>query len=101
MQAGVAVLGATLLEQWELPDEVITAVRHQHTVSYVGDHITWVQLLQVASTMLAGDLEAPMQHMEDVEALAALGLEAPDLENVAELLSASHAQLETLAKAVA
>lgn len=94
------VLAATLFEQWQLPAELVTAVRHQHTPDYAGPHATWVNLLQVASQMLDDDLEGGDWQISN-EALEKLGLDTLDLEAVARILQDSRMELEGLARAVA
>jgi HD-like signal output (HDOD) protein len=94
------VLASTLFEQWQLPDELVTAVRHQHTADYAGPHATWVNLLQVAIRMLEDDLEGGGWEIDN-DALAKLGLKAMDLEAVASILQESRMELESLARAVA
>ena len=91
------VIASALLEQWDLPNEIVTAVRHQHTTGYTGQHAAWVQLLQLANEMMGSDAVIDQQRLN----AASVGLAEEDLEAVVELLSDSRDELEGLARAVA
>jgi len=45
-------LGALLLEQWNLPEEIIVAVREHHREDYNGPHAVYPQLVMLADHML-------------------------------------------------
>lgn len=47
-------LGAWLLEKWNLPEEVIVAVRHHHREDYEGPHAVYPRLVLLADRMLKG-----------------------------------------------
>ena len=46
------VIAASLLELWELPDEVTTAMRFQFVENYSGEHSTYVNLLSTSRKLL-------------------------------------------------
>ena len=43
---------ACLLQQWELPSELVTAVRHQHTYGFEGEHAAYAKILYLAVRLL-------------------------------------------------
>jgi HD-like signal output (HDOD) protein/prolyl-tRNA editing enzyme YbaK/EbsC (Cys-tRNA(Pro) deacylase) len=47
-------LGAWLLEKWNLPAEIVTAVRHHHDEDYQGPHEAYARLVLLADRMLKG-----------------------------------------------
>ena len=47
------IIAASLLELWELPDEVTTAMRFQYVEDYWGEHQTYVNLLTLSQALLA------------------------------------------------
>jgi HD-like signal output (HDOD) protein/prolyl-tRNA editing enzyme YbaK/EbsC (Cys-tRNA(Pro) deacylase) len=47
-------LGAWLLERWDIPEEIITAVRHHHQEDYDGPHAAYPALVLLADRMLKG-----------------------------------------------
>lgn len=47
-------LGALLLGRWNLPEEVVTAVRHHHDERYQGPHEVYVHLVLLADRLLKG-----------------------------------------------
>ena len=47
-------LGAWLLEKWNLPEEIVIAVREHHREDYDGPHAVYPQLILLADRMLRG-----------------------------------------------
>jgi len=47
-------LGALLLEQWNMPQEIIVAVREHHREDYNGPHAVYPRLVMLADRMLKG-----------------------------------------------
>jgi HD-like signal output (HDOD) protein/prolyl-tRNA editing enzyme YbaK/EbsC (Cys-tRNA(Pro) deacylase) len=47
-------LGSWLLERWNMPEEVIVAVRHHHQEDYDGPHAVYPRLVLLADRMLKG-----------------------------------------------
>lgn len=45
-------IAAWLMEVWNMPEEIVTALRHQHNPEYNGDHAKYPKLLYVARQML-------------------------------------------------
>jgi HD-like signal output (HDOD) protein/prolyl-tRNA editing enzyme YbaK/EbsC (Cys-tRNA(Pro) deacylase) len=68
-------LGALLLEQWNMPQEIIVAVREHHREDYSGPHAVYPRLVQLADRLLK-DLEMGDAVSADLppELLNALGL---------------------------
>jgi HD-like signal output (HDOD) protein/prolyl-tRNA editing enzyme YbaK/EbsC (Cys-tRNA(Pro) deacylase) len=68
-------LGAWLLEQWNMPEEIIVAVREHHREDYDGPHAVYPRLVLLADRMLRGlDMgDAPTNELSP-ELLDALGL---------------------------
>ena len=54
-------LASWLLDSWNLPMEVTTAIRHQHTPDFQGRHAQFVQVLQVAQQLLVNKGGLPGQ----------------------------------------
>jgi HD-like signal output (HDOD) protein len=46
-------IGAWLLEAWDLPEELVVAVRHHHDEGYWDRHATYPQLVLIANRALA------------------------------------------------
>ena len=46
-------LAAWLLDNWNMPEEIVTALRHQYNAHYDGDHAVYPHLIFVAKQMLA------------------------------------------------
>ena len=76
-------IAAGLLQQWRMPDELVTAVRHQHNPFYEGEHADFVRLLYIATRSLRrlgfgdGPREMPEEYLYD-----ALGLRPDAVEEV-------------------
>jgi len=47
-------LGAWLLEQWNMPEEIIVAVREHHHEDYDGPHAVYSRMVLIADRMLSG-----------------------------------------------
>lgn len=45
-------LGARLMERWNMPVEVMTAVRHHHELEYRGTHATYANLVLLATRLV-------------------------------------------------
>lgn len=45
-------IAAWLMEVWNMPEEIVTALRHQNNPEYDGDHAKYAKLLYVARQML-------------------------------------------------
>lgn len=69
-------LGAWLLEKWNMPDEIVVAVRHHHREDYDGPHAVYSRLVLLADRMLKGHGigDAPT-HELPAGLLASLGLQ--------------------------
>lgn len=73
-------LGALLLERWNLPEEIVTAVRHHHDPQYQGPHEVYVHLVLLADRLLKGldlgDAESADLPRESLEILQIQELQA-------------------------
>lgn len=90
------VIAATLLELWELPDEITTAVRFQNVADYSGAHASYVHLLTLAQELFwhgPGQLDQNCQKI-----VRELGISDDDLLEIAEVLSQSQDELDELAQ---
>jgi len=45
-------IGAWLLHTWRMPDELVTALRHQHDAEYAGPHAVYANLIYMALRLL-------------------------------------------------
>lgn len=52
MCAGHAQVGAWLMQRWDLPAPVVTAVRHHHQPEFEGEHASYSQLVLCADRLL-------------------------------------------------
>jgi HD-like signal output (HDOD) protein len=55
-------IGAWLLEEWKLPEQVTVAIREHHNENYEGDYATYANIVLIASRLLRsqgmGDAES-------------------------------------------
>ena len=94
-------IAATLLELWELPDEVTTAMRFQSVKAYRGEHHTYVRLLQL-SHVLSAHAQLGHRTLEGCDAKIEFGdlnLDWRGVEGVIETVFDSKAELGELARA--
>ena len=90
------VIAATLLELWELPDEITTAVRFQNVADYNGAHASYVHLLALAQELLR---HGPAQLDQNCQKIVReLGINDDDLLEIAEVISQSQDELDELAQ---
>lgn len=47
-----AQIGTWLMRSWDMPNELITAIRHHHNVVYRGEYAGYVQLITLVNTLL-------------------------------------------------
>ena len=95
-------IAASLLELWELPDEITTSLRFQHVPDYEGEHQSLVHLLSLAQSLLADQIHTanPDEFIlapEIYQRADALNIEAKNLELVAETILAARQDLGDLA----
>lgn len=84
MCAGHAEVGAWLMERWELPAPVVTAVRHHHNATFDGEHQVYSHLVLCADRLLKRYGLGDGEHRELPPALLEkLGLEADAASDVA------------------
>ena len=92
------VLAATLMELWELPDEVTTAVRFQHVANYAGEHQTYVKLLTMAKLMLNMGTEIDQLVLEYADEMK---MPQEGVETVQDTVQSSREELGDLAHSMA
>lgn len=54
IEMGHAQMGAWLMEAWNMPGEVVAAVREHHHDDYQGEHAVFVKLVKLANHLLKG-----------------------------------------------
>ena len=95
------VISATLLEQWNVPDEVTTALRFQYVPDYNGAHADFVHLLRLAESLVHDPLpdahETMVLQPQWLEAAARANVSEDGLRLVAETLQESKQELGDLA----
>lgn len=71
----------SLMHQWQMPHELVTAVRHQHNVSYASDNAAYANLLFITVRLLRqnGFGDGPFEVIPD-EMFERLGLSKEDAE---------------------
>lgn len=72
-----------LMQQWQMPDELVLAMRHQHNPAYTGEHADYAHLLYVASRSLRrhGFGDGPFEQC-DVAILDALALREEQVDEI-------------------
>ena len=95
-------IGAWLMESWNMPEELIIAVRHHHDEGYWEKHAVYPQLVFVANRLLAlygiGNMEKPEL---PTFAMEMLGLEETTVRLLTEQILANSEELDELAKRLA
>lgn len=84
---------ATLMQHWQMPEELIVAVSQQHNPTYTGEHARYVHLVQLANVLLSqqGIAEYPST-VSAAQLYQQLQLEPSEVERVLEqILVAEHA----------
>ncbi len=103
LNMGHAEMGALLMQNWRMPEEVIVALREHHNAGYQGDHAVYAHLVLVADHLLKqqciGDADpVPLP----IELMSAMGLDpaaaqvalesvlhcADELDGISQLLAA-------------
>lgn len=94
-------IAAALLELWNLPDEVTTSMRFQHTADYRGEHQTYVKLLHLAH-ILSAHAEAGYESLDGCDLQSTcleLDLDRRLVEEVFTAVFESKSDLHELARA--
>ncbi len=95
-------LGGWLLKAWQLPAEIVTAVRHHHDPDYRGDHSAYPNLVLVADRLLARTGIAVDSQTEIPESvLTDLALSHDQSEIVLAAVLQGESGLETMARQLA
>ncbi|GGY49438.1 hypothetical protein GCM10011297_22880 [Bacterioplanes sanyensis] len=92
-------VSAGLMQQWRMPDELVSATRHQHNPFYDGEHREYAHLLYVASRSLRrhGFGDGPFERTE-VHVLDELDLTAETVDEVTESVLGQLDELSTMAQ---
>ncbi len=96
-----AQIGEQLLRAWQLPDEVICAVAHHHSVDYSGDFSDYVYLLQVADILLDEEAGDEQRAERLARAVEALGIDVDCVVSLWEKILNDREGLESLARQLA
>ncbi len=95
-------IGAWLMEAWNLPAELVVAVRHHHDEEYWDQHATYSQLVLIANRVLAmrglGETDKPGLPPFCLEML---GLDEQQVVDIANSLFEKADELEDLARRLA
>ncbi len=92
-------IGAWLMQQWGLPEEIVIAIRWRDHADYWGDHAAYAHLARLATELVPG---TPIAADADVPAtLEMLGMYREDFDEAARRLQAESASLESLATQLA
>ncbi|MEE4280999.1 MAG: HDOD domain-containing protein [Pseudomonadales bacterium] len=89
------VLAATLLELWDLPEEITTAVRFQNVGGYVGEHQDHVALLRLAQDLLCYGPDG--LHEDSLATATQMGISELSISEVAEVILSAQNELSDLA----
>ncbi|WP_390517732.1 HDOD domain-containing protein [Halioxenophilus aromaticivorans] len=95
-------LVAWLMETWNMPEEIITALRYQNDPNYDGEHAVYANLLYIAHQLMRQRQlnRGPNLGLED-ELLARVHIERDALDETIETISNSAAELENIANDLA
>lgn len=99
LEVGHEQIGSWLMQAWNMPEELITAVRLHHDEEYTGPYAVYSTLVLVANRMLwtlgigdAGSSDIPAR------ALEILSLRPDNLDKAMEAVTTKIAELDSLAK---
>jgi len=92
-------IGGALMECWNMPEEVVTALRYQHSPNHDDKHAIYSQLLSVATQAMinTGLIQGPKKQL-DAALLTILTLDADDVEAVVQRLVESKDDLMSMAR---
>jgi len=97
-----AQLVAWLMETWHMPDEIVTALRHQNDPTYQGEHAIYANLLYITQQLMRQrDLNSGPNIGLDDELLARVHIERSALDDTIESIMNSASELETIANDLA
>ncbi len=92
------VIAATLLELWDMPDEITTTLRYQYVRDYAGPHRTYVRLQQLAHDLLQlGPDNLTQVHLDEAHDL---GIDETGLLEVGGVVRNSQQELGELANSM-
>ncbi len=90
-------IGSWLMRYWDMPAEVATAIRHQHSASFTGEHASYANLVYLVQALLRehGIGSGPRMPITD-EMLESLGIERDDAVSAVDKVIAAEDALKTL-----
>ncbi|MEM9101811.1 MAG: HDOD domain-containing protein [Pseudomonadota bacterium] len=92
-------MGAWLMQSWNMPDELITAVRYHHQDEYSGIYREYANLVTIANCMLKRLAIGDSSTIDpSVQLLTELGIKKQDVENVFDNLMDRAEELDMLSK---
>lgn len=95
-------IGGWLMETWEMPEELIIAVKHHHDEGYWDKHAIYPQLVLIANRLLAAQGIGSMDTTEIPSfSMDMLGLEETTVRLLTEQILANREELDDLAKRLA
>ncbi|PTN12084.1 HDOD domain-containing protein [Nitrosomonas aestuarii] len=90
--------GAYLIEAWQLPGEIVTAVAEHHFPDYEGQHAHYVKLVAVANRLLQNEgISDACDHIETAALLECLQIPGPDAEAALQMIDSCLDDFDTLA----
>ena len=94
-------IGGALMECWNMPEEVVSALRYQHSPDSDSEHAIYSQLLCVATQAMinTGLIQGPKKQL-DTALLTTLTLEADDVEAVVQRLIEGKDDLMSMARSL-
>lgn len=95
LQVNREVMAATLLELWDLPDEITTAIRFQNVGNYVGEHRSYVALLRLAQDLLCYGPDG--LHEDSLTTAEQMDISEQGIEDVANVILSAQNELSDLA----
>ncbi|XOV83775.1 MAG: HDOD domain-containing protein [bacterium] len=95
LQVNREVLAATLLELWDLPTEITTAIRFQNVGGYIGEHQDYVALLRLAQDLLCYGPDG--LHADSSDTALQMGISAQAIADVADVILSAQNELSDLA----
>jgi HD-like signal output (HDOD) protein len=92
-------MGAWLMEAWNMPQEIIVVQKEHHNPDYAGPHANYVHLVAMADRLLKGmEMGDAESATLPAELMAAVGVDAAQVEKVMERTAASREELDTMAR---
>lgn len=90
-------VAASLMQQWNMPEEVVVAIRHQHNPYYRGEHKEYARLLYLVTRSLRQQQfgDGPLEGIE-ASCIEPLGLEPEELQEATATMMGRLGELQNL-----